>query len=114
MENRKIIAQFMWTYQHTFRSFAGSGAKSALELIGFHGRPDIWLIGFRVAGDHAFDICIEPEDGPYSPDDLSDIPRRAEELYQQRPEHDRFYSAPHIHEERHRELRRWMRGDALA
>lgn len=114
MENSKIIAQFMWTYQRTFRSSARNGAESALELIGFRGRPDIWLIGFRVADDHAFDICIEPEDGPYSPNDLSDIPRRAEELYQQHPEHDRFYSAPHIHEKKHRELRRRMRGEALA
>ena len=107
------IKQFMWGYQHFFRSSLGVGAKMVFESIGFDARPTIVLVGFRAAGEHAYDICIEPEDGPYSPDELSDVEAEADLLYRNNPESQMHYSAAHLHEKKHRELRDQMRGQAV-
>lgn len=109
----RSIKQFMWAYQHHFRSSVKIRAEMTFEAIGFTGNPDVVLVGFKAAGDHEFDVCIEPEDGPYSPDDLAHVRRRAVELYASHPDRNAIYSVDHVHEERHRELRDRMRAKAL-
>lgn len=110
----RAISQFMWGYQPHFRTSATSGTESALNAIGFRGDPRVILVGFRVAGNHAFDVCIEPEDGPHSPSDFADIAVRAEELYRENPESQIWHSVAHVHEARHRALRDEMRAEAVA
>ncbi|WP_346771982.1 diadenylate cyclase [Streptomyces sp. JH34] len=103
----------MWAYQPHFRISVKVRAVSALEAIGFAGNPDVVLVGFRVAGEHEFDVCIEPEDGPYSPDGLGGVRQRAVELYDGHPDRNMMHSVAHVHEQRHRELRDRMRANAL-
>lgn len=103
----------MWGYQHFFRSSVGVGAKMVFEAIGFDARPTVVLIGFQVAGEHAYVICIEPEDGPYSPDEFSGVDARATQLYEENPESRMHYGAAHIHERKHRELWDQMRANAV-
>ncbi len=107
------IRQFMWGYQHLFRSSARTGIDMAFEAIGFGGDPKVVLVGFQVAGEHEFDVCVEPEDGPYGPADFAGVAARGDELYQQNPESHMRYSAAHLHEEKHRGLRDEMRADAV-
>ncbi|MEW2631072.1 diadenylate cyclase [Streptomyces sp. NPDC048389] len=113
MGERLYIRQFMWAYQPHFRILVKARAKSTLEAIGFTGNPDVVLVGFRAAGEHEFDVCIEPEDGPYSPDCLGQVRRRAVELYDDHPDRNMIHSVAHVHEQRHRELRDRMRANAL-
>ncbi|MGW6561795.1 diadenylate cyclase [Streptomyces hydrogenans] len=113
MGERIYIKQFMWAYQPHFRISVKARAKSTLEAIGFAGNPDVVLVGFKAAGEHEFDVCIEPEDGPYSPDSLGKVRQRAVELYDGHPERNMMHSVAHVHEQRHRELRDRMRANAL-
>ncbi len=113
MGERLYIRQFMWAYQPHFRISVKARAKSTLEAIGFTGNPDVVLVGFKAAGEHEFDVCIEPEDGPYSPDGLGKVRQRAVVLYDGHPERNMMHSVAHVHEQRHRELRDRMRANAL-
>jgi hypothetical protein len=103
----------MWSYQHYFRHSLEVRARSTLEAINFFGDPRVVLVGFQVAGDHEFDICIEPEDGPFRPEDFNNVHSRADELYSSHPDQDMRHSIPQMHETFHRRLRIWMRGRAL-
>ncbi|MFD4956200.1 DNA integrity scanning protein DisA nucleotide-binding domain protein [Streptomyces sp. NPDC058451] len=103
----------MWAYQPHFRISVKVRAESTLEAIGFTGNPDVVLVGFKATGEHEFDVCIEPEDGPYSPDDLEQVRQRAVDLYNNHPDRDMIHSVAHVHEQRHRGLRDRMRAQAL-
>jgi hypothetical protein len=114
VSRERTIIQFMWGYQPHFRSSVRSGTEVAFEAVGFHGQPVIFLVGFKIAGDHEFDICIEPEEGPYEPSDFAAVATRADDLYRQNPESEMWYSAAHLHAEIHKALRDEMRADAIA
>ncbi|WP_370130614.1 hypothetical protein [Streptacidiphilus sp. EB103A] len=103
----------MWRFQDSFCGSVGIGAGIALKAIGFFGEPKVLLVGFQIAGDHEFSVCIEPETGPYVPTDLSDVVRRGAELYAEHPESSMWDSVPHVHEQRHQRLRDRMRAKAL-
>lgn len=113
MGEGRSIRQFMWAYQPHFRISVKVRVEMALEAIGFTGNPDVVLVGFKAAGEHEFDVCIEPEDGPYSPEELPHVRRRAVELYVSHPDRDMIYSVAHVREQRHQELRDTMRAKAL-
>jgi hypothetical protein len=113
MREGRSIKQFMWAYQPHFRISVKVRAEMALEAIGFAGNPEVVLVGFKAAGEHEFDVCIEPEDGPYVPADLAHVRRRAAELYASHPDRDMIHSVAHVHEQRHQELRDRMRAKAL-
>lgn len=107
------ISQFMWGYQRHFRASAQVGVEHAFKEIGFMGHPQVILVGFRAAGQHAFEICIEPENGSCSPSDLEDVVSRGTTLYEAHPEHGMFHTDLRLHEARHRTLRDEMRAAAL-
>lgn len=109
----KAIAQFMWGYQHVFRTSAIVGLRSALDEVGFSGDIDILLVGLKAAGTHAFPICIEPEDGPYDPAMLSCVEQRGQELYAQHLDRDMWYSDQRSRQELPERLRRAMRAKAI-
>lgn len=81
-QKRRLIRQFMWGYQPHFRISTRTGVEMAFAAIGFKGNPKVLLVGFQVAGEHEFDICVEPEDGPYSPPDFAEVTARAKVLYE--------------------------------
>ncbi|TYK44564.1 diadenylate cyclase [Actinomadura decatromicini] len=103
----------MWAYQHTFRLTVEAGIRAALEAIGFFGDPAIVLVGFQVAGEHDFDICIEPEVGPYRPSDFKKVRERAAHLYEQHPDRNVFHSDARAEASFHKGLRNWMRAQAI-
>ncbi|MEV7358547.1 hypothetical protein [Kitasatospora sp. NPDC091276] len=109
----RFISQFIWGYQSSFRISAEVAVKSALEAIGFAGDPKVMLVGFQVSGEHEFEICIEPEDGPHSPADLGGVRERGAELYASHPDRSMIYSDARAHDLRHQELRDRMRAMAL-
>ncbi|MFJ5301093.1 hypothetical protein [Streptomyces sp. NPDC088350] len=108
-----VIEQFMWSYQAHFRVGVEVAAKSALEAIGFYGEPNVVLAGFQVAGEHKFGICVEPEDGPYSPHDLREVVQRGAELYAEHARSEVFHTDARTHEKYHRQLRDQMRAKAI-
>jgi hypothetical protein len=113
-ENRgKMIMQFMWSYQHTFRTSVITGLRMALDEVGFSGDVDVLLVGLQAAGTHAFPICIEPEEGPYDPAMLSSVERRGRELYGQHPDRDMWYSDSRFRIEIPARLQREMRAKAI-
>ncbi|GAA1184580.1 diadenylate cyclase [Kitasatospora gansuensis] len=108
-----FIRQFMWGYQSHFRISTEVAMQSALEAIGFAGDPKVILVGFQVSGEHEFSICIEPEDGLYSPADLEGVREREAELYAGHSDRRMHYSDARSHNLRHQELRDRMRAKAL-
>jgi hypothetical protein len=112
--DRRTIQQFMWGYQPHYRSSVKHSAQTAFRSVGFDSKAYVVLVGFQVAGEHAFPICIEPEDGPYSPSDFAGVAERAAYLYRQHPEYNTFNTDSGLHERRHRSLRDEMRSVAIA
>jgi hypothetical protein len=109
----RAIAQFMWGYQSAFRISAEVSLRMALEEVGFTGNADVLLVGFEAAGQHAFPICIEPEDGPYDPSILSNVLNRSRQLYEEHPDRDLIHTDPGAHEAFHDSLRRGLVGKAI-
>jgi sensor domain DACNG-containing protein/sensor domain DACNH-containing protein len=108
------IAQFMWAYQPHFRISVELSVENALSEIGFIGDHYVMLVGFQVAGEHTFQICIEPEDGPYNPADLADVVSQGRLRYDQHPDRRMRHSDPRTHELRHLALHDEMRAEALS
>lgn len=112
-QSRYLIEQFMWPCQHIFRISVETSVKSALEAVGFMGESHVLLVGFEAEGDHQFPICIDPEDGPYTPRELAHVVSQTEETYEQHPDRDMLYSdqrSRHLHPIR---LRRRIRSSIL-
>lgn len=82
----KAIKQFMWGYQSYFRIGVETRLERALQSIGFVDDSEVFLVGFQTRGAHSYPICIEPEDGPYNPNDLNSIAARAKQLYEEHPD----------------------------
>ncbi len=114
MTHRKTIDQFMWGYQHHYRRNVQSEADHAFKAIGFDSDPVVFLIGFKIAGQRAYDICVEPETGPYAPEDFALVAERAEELYKANPESSIFHTDTNLRERRDRGLRDRARADAIS
>ncbi|MEV6208671.1 hypothetical protein [Kitasatospora sp. NPDC051914] len=103
----------MWGYQPHFRISVEVDIDSALKSIGFAGDPKVMLVGFQVAGEHEFDICIEPEKGQYSPAHLRGVRERAAELYACHPDREMLSTSRTLDDSRQAALRNQMRAKAL-
>ena len=112
-DSDQIIYQFMWGYQSYFQTGVEVPLRTALREIGFAGQADVLLVGFQAAGQHAFPICIEPEDGPYEPAIFVNVADRSRELYEQHSDHDGFHTDPDAHKAFHARLQRQMRARAV-
>tara|TARA_R110002020_G_scaffold203551_6_gene407329 strand:- start:4621 stop:5712 length:1092 start_codon:yes stop_codon:yes gene_type:complete len=77
----RVIDQFMWGYQPSFRSSLEYQAQQALRSIGLAAAPQALLIGFANGEGMGHQICVEPEKGLFQQTDFSGALRRAEELY---------------------------------
>lgn len=96
-----------------FRLSVELEAKSALEAVGFFGNPKVLLVGIQVAGQHEFEICIEPEDGPYAPIDFRHVKTRGWDLYEAHPDRHVIHSVARMHEQHQQQLQNAMRSKAL-
>jgi hypothetical protein len=108
---KRSIDQFMWGYQPHFRHSADLSLRQALAAVAVNVESEYFLVGFRASGTSGkWDICVEPEDGPYQPGDLTDVRERATEFYDADPEREIWNSDPQLHEQR----QRWLRDKARA
>lgn len=109
------IDQFMWEWQPHFRISVQSTMERALELVDARLDPRVFLVGF--ADDpHAarHPICIEPENGPLSPEHLKGVRDRAVEIFDADPERLIINTDPGLDNSRRRWLQRRARGRAIA
>lgn len=110
---RRTIEQFMWGYQHMFRTLVESGAAHALDVVGAPMDVRVLLVGFRVAEGPRHDICIEPEHGPLTQADLSRVADRAVEIFADDPERQIISSVAQVHDLRMRAVTLKARSEAL-
>ena len=113
MRKRNTIDQFMWGFQPHFRSGVQYEIERALKEIGLLVEVQVLLVGFALVDDLRHRICVEPEDGPFSVNDLSMVSDRAAELVQADPESRMFISDPRHHGLRHAGVSRRARANAL-
>lgn len=112
----KVIDQFMWAFQDSFRVSIEYEIRKALSHIGLqtHDKAKALLIGFATKDDLRHDICIEPEDGPLVVDDLHAIEKRADEIRKADPDYEVFSTHPRVQEHRRRGLFLRSRAEAIA
>ena len=112
----KTIDQFMWAFQHIFRSSVQYEIQEALSQIGLqiHDRAKVLLIGLATRDDLRHATCIEPEDGPFVVDDLQSVEERTAEIIEADPESGMSYSSPRHHEQRKHALYLRCRAQAIA
>ena len=112
----KVIDQFMWAYQHTFRTIVEHEIQNALSHIGFqtYEKVKVLLIGLATLDNLPHGICIEPENGPLEVADLSSIAIRTEELVQADPESAIVITNQRIQEKRKHDLYLRSRAQAIA
>jgi hypothetical protein len=102
---RQYIEHFMWGFQAHFRYSVASTVSAALREIGWEVEPVVYLVGFLKGGGSGYPVCVEPEDGPLSPDDFKETARRAAELLAADPETKIRHSDPRTHDLRQQGLR---------
>lgn len=110
---KRYIEQFMWGFQDIFRRSLDVEAKSVLESIGFRGSPKTTLVGFQVAGQSDFSICIEQGDGLFQPADLSTAKTLAIQKYKANSESKMINSDQRTHEAQQKRLFKRMWADAV-
>lgn len=115
---RQTITQFMWGYQSHFRMSLEGLAEESLREIGLPVGPRAYLVGFADNAEAPFDICIEPESGPFQQVDLAGVLFRTEELYASHEDRHTIHTHPSAHEQYHTRLqdecRRLALSEALA
>lgn len=111
----RSIERFMWGWQPYFRMSLESAAESAFTKIGAESlQPVALLIGFaRPGGSAAFDLCVEPEDGPVRPDALEGVVQAGEDAYLASDDANIFHTGEGMNEARHRQYRDRHRSEAL-
>ncbi|WP_327376592.1 diadenylate cyclase [Streptomyces sp. NBC_01216] len=110
---KRFIEQFMWGFQDTFRISLNMEFERAFEHIGFAAEARCLLVGFKAAGDHPFDICVEQGEKLYTPEDFSDVQRTAIKKYNKNPESSFIISDPRGHRLHQESLMDGMRAEAL-
>jgi hypothetical protein len=93
-----VIDCFMWGFQPHFRSTVEHTYRDAIAALGREVEPEVFLIGFRKEGASGPEVCVEPEDGPITPADFTDVPTRGDELYREDGESRIWNSDPRTHD----------------
>ncbi len=83
---KDTIDQFMWGFQQQFRLGVERGTEQALAEIGLGVKARVVLVGLTNAENVEHQLCVEPEDGPLSAEDLSTLSDRATELFYADPD----------------------------
>lgn len=109
----KTISQWMWGYQHTFRYWMESAAENAFSEIRVNLSPLSYLVGFRETGNGEWPICIEPETGPFNPNQFKDVIHLGNLKYKNHPQTAMQYSHRENHLRIHAALRDRCWADAI-
>ena len=107
------IDQFMWGFQQHFGARVGIRIREALSQIGFPVDVRVVLVGFALDDNLRHQICIEPEVGPLSVNNLDAVLTRTNELVKANPESSLRISDPRSQKLHLEGLLRRSRGDAL-
>lgn len=108
------IDQFMWPYQHVFRTLAERALQRALDAVVTGVRAELFLVGFAANSDApGWPVCVEPEDGPFHPRQLLEVEELGRQIYERDPESKMQHSVARVHDARHRELGDRSRARAL-
>ena len=100
------IDQFMWGYQQHFRMAVQREVSRILSSIGLLSdeKATVLLVGFAARDGLRHAICVEPEYGPLTQDDLKPVEGRTTNLMQVDPQAQVFHSNPGVHASRRRGL----------
>ena len=112
----RMIDQFMWAFQDSFRTSIEYEIQETLSHIGLqtHDEAKVLLIGLATKEGLPHAICIEPEDGPLVVDDLRSVAQRTDEILEADPESGVIHTHPRVHEHRTRGLFLRSRARAIA
>ena len=83
---KDTIDQFIWGFQQHFRLGVERGIEEALAEIGLGVKARVVLVGLASEESVEHQLCVEPEDGPLSAEDLSTVSDRATELFHADPD----------------------------
>lgn len=90
---QKFIDQFMWAYQHHFRTTLQIRADMLFDLLGAQTHPRALLVGMRRPGSEArHAVCIEPEDRDWSLSAFDGLEESVEQAVASHPLQMMFYS----------------------
>lgn len=111
---KNVIDQFMWSFQQHFRLGVEHQVGDVLSRIGLQtsNQVVVLLIGFATNNELVHKVCIEPEDGPLTVDDLRLITKRTEEIRIADPESGAINTNARVQESRMRGL--FLRSRAYA
>ncbi|MDI1288847.1 MAG: diadenylate cyclase [bacterium] len=109
----RYIKQFIWGFQHHFRSGLETASARCFEQIGFGLGVRAYLVGFAELDGKEHPICFEPEKDPLATVDLSHVVEEGGRLYDENPLSQHFFSSGRHHERIHDHLADSMRGLAL-
>lgn len=115
---RTKIDQFMWGYQRHFRLSVQWEVNQILSSIGLlsnsNEKATVLLVGFATREGLRHAICVEPEYGPLTQDDLESVESETTNLMQVDPQAQVFDSDPGVHASRRQGLFLRSRARAIA
>jgi hypothetical protein len=110
----RLIEQFLFPYQHSFRGSVEISAKNVFERIGADAEPRVFLVGVAwpaIPGRHG--VCVEPETGPWPQSLFSATPESLEEAWRQHPNQRMFYGDEPTMRDKPENIRRSVVAEAV-
>ena len=103
----------MWGFQQHFRLGVERGIEQTLGEIGLGVKARVVLVGLASEENVEHQLCIEPEDGPLSVEDLSTLSDRATEIFHADPDSRLLHTSSRHHELQQTALFLRSRAEAL-
>ena len=110
---KDTIDQFMWGFQQHFRRGVERGIEQALSEIKLPVKVRAILVGFALDDEAQHQLCVEPEDGPLSVDNLLLVADRTAELFEADPESRTIHTNRRYHQSRRAGTLRRSRANAV-
>lgn len=110
----RLIEQFLFPYQHSFRISVEVIAKSVFERIGADAEPHVFLVGIAwpaVPGRHS--ICVEPETGPWPQSLFSATSESLDVAWNAHPNQKMFYGDEPTMRDKPENIRRLVVAEAV-
>ena len=115
MSYPSILKYYMWGYQFYFRIACETKAESIFNSLDRGLQPKVSLIGFLQNGDvNQQPICVEPEHLEGMIPKLKAVKTQADNLYNNHPDRDMFYTGVGVQEKVHKRRRREVKRKVLA
>ncbi|MGO4799681.1 hypothetical protein ACEN2T_10390 [Pseudomonas sp. W22_MBD1_FP4] len=105
-----LIYLFMWSYQVSYRIHIQILARDVLQKLGAEANAEVLLVGARSPdSDNRNHVCIEPEDGKWSPSLFEGLLESVESTYRNHDLQNMCYGD----EQSMRDKPEWMRRDSV-